>query len=105
MEPSQGCNLKEKGGLDLSGGVCREFSSDPLEKHCAHAWTSIPEKYLEQDDLVIMELQGNSKGSKATPTCGRDGQYSVPLQESDQLGQGSQARKLVFAEFNNKIQL
>lgn len=52
-----------------------------------------------------MELQGNSKGTKATPTCGRDGQYAVPLHEGDQLGQGSQARKSVFAQFNNKIQL
>lgn len=74
--------------MDLSRGVCRESSSDLLEKSCPHTWTSIPEKYLEQDDLVIIELQENSEITKATPTCGMDGQCSVPLQEGDQLGQG-----------------
>lgn len=88
VEPSQSCNLKENGGLDLSGDICSESSSDPLEKYCAHAWTSIPEKYLEQDDLVIVELQENSEVTKATPTCGRDRQCPVPLQEDDQPGQG-----------------
>lgn len=64
-------------GMQSAGG-CRTGSSrenressstDPLEKQHADAWTSTPEKYLEQNGLVASELEESSKVTKATPTC------------------------------------
>lgn len=80
-----------------SSRECRKSSSDPLDKYHTDAWTSIPEKYLDQHDLVTLELQESSEVTKATPTCRRDGQCPVPLQEGDQLGQGHRhASQYVF---------
>lgn len=105
VEPSQGCNLKENGGLDLSGSICRESSSDPLEKYCAHAWTSIPEKYLEQDDLVIHGTSREFWSNQGYTNLWEGWAVFGPTAGRWSTESGSQTHKSVFTEFTNKNQL
>lgn len=62
-EPSPGYKLEEKGrgtvsieGITLSGSHRSPRPLTHLQEDQAAALTSIPEKYLEQDDLVILKL-------------------------------------------------
>lgn len=105
-DSSPGHKLEEKGKgamsterLDLSGSHRSPPPLTHLREDHAAALISIPEKYLEQDDLVVLKIFQTTLKEQSLGQPVEGWTVSSSLQEGDQLCQGhSHVGQHMFSE-------